>query len=90
MKLGVMKERLAPSLESADRVYLFAAQLGWDAQSALRPLGPRAQSFAELEALVAAVAAEARPGDHVLVMSNGGFGGVHGKLLQAIGARPPA
>jgi UDP-N-acetylmuramate: L-alanyl-gamma-D-glutamyl-meso-diaminopimelate ligase len=90
MKLGVMKERLAPSLESADRVYLFAAQLGWDAQSALRPLGPRAQSFAQLEALVAAVAAEARPGDHVLVMSNGGFGGVHGKLLQAIGARPPA
>jgi UDP-N-acetylmuramate: L-alanyl-gamma-D-glutamyl-meso-diaminopimelate ligase len=84
MRLGVMKDRLAQSLQGADRTFLFAADLGWDPAAALRPLGARAQSFADLDALVAAVAAEARPGDHVLVMSNGGFGGVHGKLLRAI------
>jgi UDP-N-acetylmuramate: L-alanyl-gamma-D-glutamyl-meso-diaminopimelate ligase len=89
MKLGVMKERLAPSLEGADRVYVFAAGLGWDAGAALRPLGARARSFADLDALVAAVAADARRGDHVLVMSNGSFGGVHGRLLRAIEARSP-
>lgn len=90
MKLGVMKDRLAPSLAAADRTYLYAAGLGWDAGAALRPLGERARSYDTLEPLVAAVAAEARPGDHVLVMSNGGFGGVHAKLLAAIGARAAA
>jgi UDP-N-acetylmuramate: L-alanyl-gamma-D-glutamyl-meso-diaminopimelate ligase len=90
MRLGTMKERLAASLEIADRAYVFAADLGWDAAAALRPLGARARSFADLEGLVAAVAAEARPGDHVLVMSNGGFGGVHGRLLRAIEARATA
>jgi UDP-N-acetylmuramate: L-alanyl-gamma-D-glutamyl-meso-diaminopimelate ligase len=86
MKLGVMKDRLAPSLAGADRTYVYAAGLDWDAARALQPLGERAQSFEQLDALVAAVAAEARPGDQVLVMSNGGFGGVHGKLLGALGA----
>ena len=90
MRLGTMKDRLAASLDSADRVYVYAADLGWDAADALRALGQRARSFDELDALVAAVAAEARPGDHVLVMSNGGFGGVHGKLLRAIEARSAA
>jgi UDP-N-acetylmuramate: L-alanyl-gamma-D-glutamyl-meso-diaminopimelate ligase len=86
MKLGVMKDRLAASLAGADRTYVYAAGLDWDAARALQPLGERAQSFEQLDALVAAVAAEARPGDQVLVMSNGGFGGVHGKLLGALGA----
>jgi UDP-N-acetylmuramate: L-alanyl-gamma-D-glutamyl-meso-diaminopimelate ligase len=86
MRLGVMKDRLAASLGPADRTYVYAAGLGWDAAAALRPLGDRARSFEHLAALVAAVAAEARSGDHVLVMSNGGFGGVHEKLLAAIGA----
>jgi UDP-N-acetylmuramate: L-alanyl-gamma-D-glutamyl-meso-diaminopimelate ligase len=90
MKLGVMKDRLAGSLIAADRTYLYAADLGWDAAVALRPLGERARSYDALESLVAAVAAEARPGDHVLVMSNGSFGGVHAKLLAAIGGRAAA
>jgi UDP-N-acetylmuramate: L-alanyl-gamma-D-glutamyl-meso-diaminopimelate ligase len=90
MKLGVMKDRLAGSLVAADRTYLYAADLGWDAAAALRPLGERAHCYDALEPLVAAVAAEARPGDHVLVMSNGSFGGVHAKLLAAIGARVAA
>lgn len=85
MRLGVMKDRLAASLESADRSYVYAAGLGWDAAAALRPLGDRARNFERLEDLVAAVATQARSGDHVLVMSNGGFGGVHEKLLAAIG-----
>jgi len=90
MKLGVMKERLPASLAAADRVFVFGAGLGWDAAAALRPLGARASSFEQLDALVAAVAAEARAGDHVLVMSNGAFGGIHVKLLEALarGERP--
>ena len=84
MKLGVMKDRLAASLAGADRVFVFGAGLGWDAAAALRPLGERARAFDRLEALVAAVAAEARAGDHVLVMSNGAFGGIHAKLLDAL------
>jgi UDP-N-acetylmuramate: L-alanyl-gamma-D-glutamyl-meso-diaminopimelate ligase len=90
MKLGVMKDRLAGSLAGADRAYVFAPGLGWDVPAALRPLGERARSFEQLDALVAAVAAEARPGDQVLVMSNGAFGGVHAKLLAAIGAQAAA
>jgi UDP-N-acetylmuramate: L-alanyl-gamma-D-glutamyl-meso-diaminopimelate ligase len=84
MKLGVMKDRLPASLAGADRVYVFGAGLGWDAAAALRPLGERARSFEQLDALVAAVAAEARAGDHVLVMSNGAFGGIHARLLEAL------
>ena len=90
MRLGVMKDRLAESLAGADCAYVYCAGLGWDPAVALRPLGERARCFSELEPLVAAVAADARAGDHVLVMSNGGFGGVHAKLLAALGARAAA
>jgi UDP-N-acetylmuramate: L-alanyl-gamma-D-glutamyl-meso-diaminopimelate ligase len=86
MKLGTMKDRLAGSLAGADQAYVYSADLGWDAAAALRPLGGKARTFADLEALVSAVAADARAGDHVLVMSNGGFGGVHAKLLRALEA----
>ncbi|RXZ45032.1 UDP-N-acetylmuramate:L-alanyl-gamma-D-glutamyl-meso-diaminopimelate ligase [Crenobacter cavernae] len=84
MKLGTMKEALPGSLADADKVFCYGANLGWDPADALAPLGDVAQSFDDLDALVAAVVAEARGGDHVLVMSNGGFGGVHGKLLAAL------
>ncbi|WP_303786679.1 UDP-N-acetylmuramate:L-alanyl-gamma-D-glutamyl-meso-diaminopimelate ligase [Azovibrio restrictus] len=84
MKLGVMKDRLAGSLTRADRVYCYAANLGWDAAGALAPLGELARVEEDLERLVGQVVAEARPGDHVLVMSNGGFGGIHARLLQAL------
>ncbi len=91
MKLGSMKALLPGSLRDADRVYCYGARdgkdaLGWDPAQVLAPLGARAVSFDRIDALVAAVAAEARPGDHVLVMSNGAFGGVHGKLLDALAA----
>jgi len=84
MKLGVMNEQLPGSLAEADAVFCYANKLGWDAAQTLAPLGDRARVFDDLGALVAAVAAVARTGDQVLVMSNGGFGGVHDKLLAAL------
>jgi UDP-N-acetylmuramate: L-alanyl-gamma-D-glutamyl-meso-diaminopimelate ligase len=87
MKLGAMKALLAGSLAGAERTFCYAGGLGWDAAEALAPLGAKASVHHELDALVAAVVAEARPGDRVLVMSNGGFGGVHAKLLEALGRR---
>ena len=84
MKLGVMKAQLPASLAEADAVFCFGAGLGWDAAEALGPLGVRARTYEVLDALVMDVAAAARPGDHILVMSNGGFGGVHQKLLDAL------
>ena len=77
---------LPGSLAQADRVFCYAGNLGWDPAEALAPLAGRAHVHDDLDALVAAVAREARHGDHVLVMSNGGFGGVHAKLLAALGA----
>jgi len=87
MKLGSMKGRLAASLEGAERTYCHSAGLGWDAAAALAPLGARASVHADLDELVAAVVQDARSGDHVLVMSNGGFGGIHEKLLARLAAR---
>ena len=86
MKLGVMKAQLPASLNEADRVYCYAANLGWDAAEALAPLGALATVEDDLERLVGAVIREARAGDHILVMSNGGFGGIHERLLSALSA----
>ena len=86
MKLGVMKAQLPGSLVETDRVFCYAANLGWDAREALAPLGSKATVGEDLDALVAQIASEAESGDHILVMSNGGFGGVHGKLLDALRA----
>jgi UDP-N-acetylmuramate: L-alanyl-gamma-D-glutamyl-meso-diaminopimelate ligase len=84
MKLGVMKDQLPASLSEADEVFCYSHNLGWDAAAALAPMGERARCFDDLEALVKAVAAVAHDGDQILVMSNGGFGGVHEKLLAAL------
>jgi UDP-N-acetylmuramate: L-alanyl-gamma-D-glutamyl-meso-diaminopimelate ligase len=84
MKLGVMKDALPVSLRDADAVFCYANNLGWDAAAALAPLQEKAQTFEDLSALVQAVSGLAQPGDHVLVMSNGGFGGVHQQILQAL------
>jgi UDP-N-acetylmuramate: L-alanyl-gamma-D-glutamyl-meso-diaminopimelate ligase len=81
MKLGVMKDALPASLKDADLVFCYGANLGWDAAAALAPLGGKAVVKDDLGELIAAIGAAARPGDHVLVMSNGGFGGIHEKLL---------
>ena len=87
MKLGAMKEALPASLKDADLVFGFGshAALGWSLGDALAPLGKLASAYEEIDVLVAAVVAAARPGDQIVVMSNGGFGGVHQKLLEALG-----
>jgi UDP-N-acetylmuramate: L-alanyl-gamma-D-glutamyl-meso-diaminopimelate ligase len=90
MKLGTMKALLPWALEEADLSFCHSGGLGWDAREALAPLGPQAQVHDQIDALVAAVARAARPGDQVLCMSNGGFGGVHDKLLAALGRGQPA
>ena len=84
MKLGVMKAALPDSLGEADLVYCFNPNLGWDPAEALAPLGAKARVFNDLDKLVSQLVADARPGDHVLMMSNGGFGGIHAKLLDAL------
>ncbi len=84
MKLGVMKNALPGSLRDADEVFCYGANLGWDAAASLAPLGAKAIVKDDLNELVAAIAATARPGDYVLVMSNGGFGGIHEKLLKRL------
>ncbi|MFO1311266.1 MAG: UDP-N-acetylmuramate:L-alanyl-gamma-D-glutamyl-meso-diaminopimelate ligase [Burkholderiales bacterium] len=84
MKLGAMKDALPGSLAAADRVFCYAANLGWDVAGALAPLGAKASVLSDLAALVQAIARESKPGDHILVMSNGGFGGIHEKLLAAL------
>lgn len=84
MKLGVMKDALPASLKDADAVFCYSANLGWDARAALAPLGSKAMVSDDLNELISAIAAAAKPGDQVLVMSNGGFGGIHEKLLQRL------
>jgi UDP-N-acetylmuramate: L-alanyl-gamma-D-glutamyl-meso-diaminopimelate ligase len=88
MKLGSMKAQLPWALEEADLAFCHSGGLSWDAAEALRPMGHRGVVAATIDELVARVIAVARPGDHVLCMSNGGFGGVHGKLLAALAAVP--
>jgi UDP-N-acetylmuramate: L-alanyl-gamma-D-glutamyl-meso-diaminopimelate ligase len=89
MKLGVMSAQLPGALNQADLVFGYGAtsgkdKLGWDLAGALAPLGTKAQTFDDLSVLVKAVVQQARPGDHILVMSNGSFGGVHQQLLNAL------
>jgi UDP-N-acetylmuramate: L-alanyl-gamma-D-glutamyl-meso-diaminopimelate ligase len=84
MKLGVMKDALPASLKDADAVFCYGANLGWDARSALAPLGTKAIVSDDLNQLIESIAAFAKPGDQVLVMSNGGFGGIHEKLLSRL------
>ncbi|MFZ6655326.1 UDP-N-acetylmuramate:L-alanyl-gamma-D-glutamyl-meso-diaminopimelate ligase [Undibacterium sp. TJN19] len=95
MKLGTMKQALPGSLELADLVFGFGAaegkdSLGWDLGEALAPLGNKVSCHSKITELVDAIVAQAQPGDHVLVMSNGGFGGVHQKLLDALHSRAQA
>jgi UDP-N-acetylmuramate: L-alanyl-gamma-D-glutamyl-meso-diaminopimelate ligase len=84
MKLGAMKAQLPWSLEDADLAFCHGGQLGWDAGEALAPMGGKAQVAGTIDALLAQVLAAVRPGDHILCMSNGGFGGIHAKLLESL------
>ncbi len=87
MQRGEMKALLASSLESCDLAFCHAEGLGWDPAQALSPLGARLHVSHSIPELVDLVCAQARDGDHVLCMSNGGFGGVHQKLLDALAHR---
>jgi UDP-N-acetylmuramate: L-alanyl-gamma-D-glutamyl-meso-diaminopimelate ligase len=86
MKLGTMKAQLPWSLEQADLAFCHTGGLDWDAREVLAPMGERTQVAASIDELIAQVARLAQPGDHLVCMSNGGFGGVHLKLLQALNA----
>ena len=87
MKLGVMKEALPDSLKDADLIFCYGANLGWDAAQALKPIANKAKIVDDLAVLVQGVCSIAKPNDHILVMSNGGFGGVHQKILDALTMR---
>ena len=92
MKLGTMAARLPESLAEADMAFIYGERegkhaLGWDPAEVLAPLGGKADNYGNLDDLVAAVTRAAREGDHIVVMSNGGFGGVHQKLLDALALR---
>ena len=84
MKLGTMKAQLPWALEEADLAFGLQGDYGWSVSDALAPLAAQAQTAETVDALVAAIARAAKPSDHVLVMSNGGFGGIHAKLLAAL------
>ncbi len=84
MKLGTMKAQLPWCLEGADLAFCHGGALGWDAREALAGMGAKAQVADSIDALVEQVLRQARAGDQILCMSNGGFGGVHLKLLQAL------
>ncbi len=84
MKLGTMKSQLPWALEEADLAFCHSGGLDWNAAEALAPMGAQAQVHDRIDALVAAVVKVAQPGDHLLCMSNGGFGGIHAKLLEAL------
>jgi UDP-N-acetylmuramate: L-alanyl-gamma-D-glutamyl-meso-diaminopimelate ligase len=84
MKLGTMKSQLPWSLEQADLSFCHSGGLDWDAHAALASMGNKAQVAANIDELVSQVMAQARKGDHLLCMSNGGFGGVHDRFLKAL------
>lgn len=86
MRMGVHSATLAASLQGADETWFYApSDLGWDLQAAIAPLGARAHTVGDIDSMVKALSETLKPGDHVLVMSNGGFGGLHTKLLAALG-----
>ena len=86
MKLGTMKAQLPWALESADLAFCHTAGLDWDAAAALEPVGARAHTASTIDQIVQQIAHAAMPGDHIVCMSNGSFGGVHDRLLQALTA----
>jgi UDP-N-acetylmuramate: L-alanyl-gamma-D-glutamyl-meso-diaminopimelate ligase len=86
MKLGAMRDALSGSLAGADYTFCYANNLGWDAGAALAPLGTKAAVFSDMAVMLDAMRPMLKPGDHVLIMSNGGFENIHERLLQKLAA----
>lgn len=84
MKLGVMKDALPTSLTEADQVFCYNKQLGWDVDAALQPIAHKSNTYTDLQQLEDEILSIAKPGDHILVMSNGGFGGIHQHLVDRL------
>ena len=85
MRMGVHRDTLGPSLVRADRVYLLKpTELDWNLERATRPLEGRGRAYENIEAILDALASDVRAGDHVLIMSNGGFGNIHQRLLERL------
>ena len=84
MKIGTLKEQIAPSLALADKVFCYAGGIDWNVQAALQPLGDKAQVFENFEEMLHTIIQNAQSGDDIVVMSNGGFQGIHGKLLDLL------
>lgn len=84
MKIGTLKEQIAPSLALADKVFCYAGGIDWNVKNALNPLGDKAQVFENFDEMLQAIVATAQNGDDIVVMSNGGFQGIHGKLLDKL------
>ena len=90
MRRGVHQATLAGALGGADEVWLYAPpSVRWDVHGAMAALGARAHVTSDLEGLARELALTLQPGDHALIMSNGGFGGLHSRLLEALAARAP-
>ncbi|HEV7985712.1 MAG TPA: UDP-N-acetylmuramate:L-alanyl-gamma-D-glutamyl-meso-diaminopimelate ligase, partial [Steroidobacteraceae bacterium] len=88
MRLGVHQQSLAQSLTGADEIWLYAPpSIGWDVRGAMAPLGARAHVMTDFEQLLAGLSHDLKRGDHALIMSNGGFGGLHGRLLELLSQR---
>lgn len=87
MKMGIWAQKLAASLADAERVFCYAGGVGWDVRGALAPLGEKVQIEEELENLIRSILQEAHSGDTILVMSNGGFQGIHQRLLNGLALR---
>ena len=84
MKIGTLKDQLAPSLALADKVFCFAGGIDWNVKNALQPLGDKAGVFDDFNQMLDNIVATAQNGDDIVVMSNGGFQGIHGKLLDKL------
>jgi UDP-N-acetylmuramate: L-alanyl-gamma-D-glutamyl-meso-diaminopimelate ligase len=85
MRMGVHALSLAPSLHGADQVLLFApANLGWDTASIMTQLGNKGRAYHNTEALLTSLVAQSQPGDHIVIMSNGGFENLHVRLINAL------
>ncbi|MES2206108.1 MAG: UDP-N-acetylmuramate:L-alanyl-gamma-D-glutamyl-meso-diaminopimelate ligase [Pseudomonadota bacterium] len=84
MKLGAMRALLADSLKEADQIYAYTHGIAWDVGASLQALGKRAATFDDLTTLTGELKQILKPGDHVLMMSNGAFGGIHARLLDSL------